>query len=201
LDQGDWTRDKEDQIRWDLEVIAQRYFILHGVYGWDLDGTATTSYSLLNFDADVPEDPNEDADAVHRKKMPQLMTVIAKETMQFVGSRRWFTLLLAIQHRCLFQLASLMVHELAHVVNFYRYEEVLVLNEPYFRQTEPERELGFSWEHYMFGGILANVDGEFTGNRRNLGFEGVACLTEWPHNFHTQCPDVLRLETCEILRG
>ena len=185
LDEGDWTEEKENQIRRDLEVIAQRYFILHGVYGWDLSATAMSSYSLLNIDADVPEDPNEDAYVVHWQKRAQLMTVVAKESIEFVGSRRWLALPLAIQHRCLFLLASLMMHELAHVVIFYRYDDVLINNEPYFRQSEPAREMGFSWEYYMFGGILTNVDGEFTGNPSYMGYEGVACLIEWPYDFHS----------------
>jgi hypothetical protein len=185
LDEVGWDQDKENQIRQDLDVVAQRYFLLHGLHGCEMNATAMSSFVCLNLDGDVPEDPDEDTYVIYWKKKAHLLTVFAKEAIGFVGSCRWPRLPLAMQHRCLFQIASLLMHELAHVVMFYRAEDKLLHNEPYFRRTEPSRELGFSWEYYMFDGIITMVDGEFTGNRPEFGIEGVTCLFEWPHDFHS----------------
>ena len=189
LDKGDWTQPKEDRIRRDLNIIAQRYFILHGLYGWELNATGASLSVRANLDADVPEDPDENEYTIYWSKKEHLLTVIAKETIEFMGSQRWLDLPLAMQQRCLFQLALLMVHELAHIVNFYRSEEALLNNEPYYRRTEPTRELGFSWEYYMFGGLVGVVDGEFTGRRPEDDTQGVTSLPDWPYEFQSHVQD------------
>lgn len=185
LDEGEWTQAMENQIRRDLNIIAQRYFILHGLHGWELNATGASTSVRFNLDADVPEDPDEDEYVIFWQKKEHLLTVIAKEAIEFIGSPQWLGLPLAIQHRCLFQFAVLMMHELAHIANFYRSEEALLNNEPYFRRTEPTRELGFSWEYYMFGGLITVVDGEFTGNRPEEDIQGVSSLFEWPYDFQS----------------
>lgn len=186
-EEGDWTVQKEQQIRTDLNTIASRYFILHGLHGWEINATGTSTAINLNLDADcVAEDPNDDDGyVIYWQKRAHLITVVAKETVEFIGSRAWLNLPLAIQHRCLFQLALLLMHELAHIVIFFRADDALLNNEPYFRRSEPTREMGFSWEHHMFGGLIAVVDGEFTGNRPEFGIEGVGVLMEWAHDFHS----------------
>jgi hypothetical protein len=186
LDEGEWTSAKENQIRRDLNLIAQRYFILHGLHSWELHGAGISSSVRANLDADVPEDPDEDEYVIYWQNKEHLLTIIAKETIEFVGSRQWLDLPLPIQHRCLFQFAILMVHELAHIVNFYRHEDALRNNEPYFRRTEPTRELGFSWEYYMFGGLIAVVDGEFRGVKLDdEDAQVIKTLENWPYHFST----------------
>jgi hypothetical protein len=183
LDEGEWTQHKERQIRKDLDIIAQRYFILHGLHGWEMRATGVTCCAFSNMDEDVEEDLQKTY-ANYWKDNAHLLTVIAKETVDFIGSPKWLTLPLAIQHRCLFQFTVLIVHELAHAVIFYRADKLLLNNEPYFRATEPDREVGFSWEHHMFGGIISVVDGEFTGTRPD-GLNGDARLLQWSHPFHS----------------
>lgn len=185
LDEGEWTAAKESQIRSDLNSTAQRYFLLHGVYGWDLNATAVSCSILANVDGDVPENPYEDAYVIWWQRRAHLLTSVAKESIDFIGGQQWLDLPLAIQQRDLFQFASLLVHELAHIVVLARGQDALINNEPYFRREEPHREAGFSWEYYMFGGIITVVDGEFTGNPPGLEHEGVASISEWRHDFQS----------------
>jgi len=190
LDEGEWTSAKENQIRRDLNIIAQRYFILHGLNSWELRAVGMSASVRANLDADVPEDPDEDDYTIYWQKKEHLLTVIAKETIDFIGSRNWLDLPLPVQHRGLFQLAVLMMHELAHILNYYRRDDALFNNEPYFHRSEPTRELGFSWEYYMFGGLITVVDGELTGVKpdKNGGEDlvrGIHRVWNWPHRFCT----------------
>lgn len=180
LDDGEWTQQKDDQIRRDFDIVAQRYFLLSGTYGWELGATGMTSWSSMNLDNDDPADP-----ALLPEDAPHLITVLAKEAFDFIGSQQWLTLPLAMRHRCLFLIATLLLHELAHVVIYYRGDHDFRIQEPYFRQTEPAREAGFSWEYYMFGGIFAMVDGDFTGNKPLLAMEGMPPFLSWRHEFHS----------------
>ncbi len=185
LDEGPWTQHKENQIRSDLNTIADRYFLLHGIHGWDLNATGVSVTCLHNLDADVPEDPDENTYVLCWPERAHLLTVIAKEAMDFIGSSQWLDLPLALQHRCLFQIATLLMHELAHILLSYRADDTLLNNEPYFRRTEPTRELGFSWECFMFGGHITVVDGVLTGNKPESEIEGVKMNAEWSHDFHS----------------
>jgi hypothetical protein len=150
-----------------------------------MSATALCSSINLNMDADTPEDPCEDTFVIYRREKAHLLTVFAKEAIDFIGSRKWPALPLAMQHRCLFQLASPLLHELAHIVIFNRADDALLNNGPNFRRGEAAREVGFSWKHCTFGGIIAVADGESAGNNPASQIKGVASAGQWSHDFIT----------------
>jgi hypothetical protein len=183
LDESDWTQTKEDQIRQVLDAIAERYSIIHDISGCDMQATGVSTLIPAQPNADAPKDPKKDQNGVDAQEEQNLLTIVGRQVIEFFGSLDWLLLPLAMQHRCLFQFSILMVHELAHVVNLARADRIARSSEPYFRRTEAARELGYSWEHFMFNGIIELVDGELSSNPPSVDERGISALPQWPHNF------------------
>jgi hypothetical protein len=182
---GVWNKQRDAQICLRLDEMAKKYYLLHSMYGWEMGATGMTSYTYGTLD---PNLPNAKSALPNSQKSKYIWTFISKESMDLVGSPDWPNLPLAIQQRVLFQFASLLMHELAHFAIMFRGDQQLIEHEPYYCRSEPYREMGFSWEQYMFGGVINMIEGEFEGLRPSKGLTGLKLHAQWlpDHLSYTQ---------------
>ena len=151
-----WTQEREIQVREALEDMSQRYFIIHGINQEDLLACGATTYSTRQLDSgllDIIEDPDD----VRSQYRSDQICAINFEFIEFICSANWRLVPLQWQKRVMFSLAQLLVHELCHSAVYYRLEEICG-DDIFFSGDEPAAELGRSWEHFMFGGMIYRLD-------------------------------------------
>lgn len=61
-----------------------------------------------------------------------------------------------------FSFAIVLVHELAHSVRVHHHSGDMPGPESFHSSSEPANELGLSWEHYTFGGLVRPIDDDVT---------------------------------------